>query len=230
MVGKKMNAIVIVAPNKDNFLKYCIPGALRLAEASNAVVVTIREEAYGLKKTSGYNYKIFEKFQVQKLTDKYDRILRLDADIVISPECPNIFALHPEDKLWVTFEDVGSRKKDRRQQMNIVKASLGDIPLWEGGYFNSGVVLTSREHWKLYDIDELTIREIIKLPLGKYKEQSVLNHRARSLNFEIGDMGYKFNHLSMFKENPRDSYIVHVAGKQSGKEKRMRELYEYWYG
>ena len=225
-----MNAIVIIAPNKDNFLKYCMPGALRLAEKSDAVVVTIREEAYGLEKTSGYNYKIFEKFQVQRYTDKFDRILRLDADIVISPECPNIFALHPPDKLWVTFEDIAGHRRSRRQQMNIVKGSLGDIPSWKRDYFNSGVVLTSKKHRELYDLDGQAIREIIKLPLGKYKEQSVLNHRARSLNFEIGDMGYKFNHLSMFKENPRDSYIVHVAGKQSGKEKRMRELYKYWYG
>ena len=225
-----MNAIVIIAPNKDNFLKYCMPGALRLAEKSDAVVVTIREEAYGIEKTSGYNYKIFEKFQVQRYTDKFDRILRLDADIVISPECPNIFALHPEDKLWVTFEDVGSRKKDRRGQMAIAQKALGLLPQWDKGYFNSGVVLTSKKHRELYNLDKRAIREIIKLPLGKYKEQSVLNHRARSLNFEIGDMGYKFNHLSMFKENPRDSYIVHVAGKQSGKEGRMRELYRYWYG
>ena len=87
-----MNAIVIIAPNKDKFLKYCMPGALRLAEASNAVVVTIREEAYGLEKTSGYNFKIFEKFQVQRLTDKYDKILGHSGEITISASSLNILS------------------------------------------------------------------------------------------------------------------------------------------
>ena len=225
-----MNAIVIIAPNKDNFLKYCLPSAENLAGRIGAEVVTIREEAYGFKKTSGYNYKIFEKFQVQALINKFDRILRLDADIVISPTCPDVFKLFSPDKLWVTFEDIAGHRKSRRQQMDIVKESLGGIPYWKKDYFNSGVVLTSKKHGELYNLDVSAIREIVKLSLGKYKEQSVLNHRARNLNYEIGDMGYRFNHLSMFKKDPRESFIVHVAGKQSGKEQRMKELYKYWYG
>jgi len=225
-----LNAIVIIAPNREDMLRYSLPSAEKFAERVDAEVVIIRKEVYRLEKTKSYNYKIFEKFQANRYTNKFERILRLDADIVISPDCPNMFELFSPEKLWVTFEDVGSRKKDRRRQIIIAQEALGPLPHWKKDYFNSGVVFSSDKHWRLYDLDGPTIHETVKLPLGKYKEQTTLNHRARSLNYEIGDMGYKFNHLSMFKGDRRGSYIVHFAGKQSGKIQKMRELYKYWYG
>jgi len=110
-----MNAVVIIAPNKENYLRYALPSVEHFAKKYGHYVEVVTEEAYHFPKKR-YNYKIFEKFQVQKFTEKYDRILRLDADIVMSPKCPDLFKVFPEDKLWAVYEDKGSRRKDRLNQ------------------------------------------------------------------------------------------------------------------
>ena len=226
-----MNAIVIIAPNRENFLEYCLPSVEHFAGKYNVNVEVVREEAYDLKATSHYNYKIFEKFQVNKFTDKYDRVLRLDADIIFSPYCPDLFKKFGEEKIWGVFEDNGNRRSDRRRQMILIQQQLGDLG-WNNGYINAGVILTSKAHVKLYDIDKEYLDLVIPKGLGKFKEQSLINWRIRRFGYELGNMGYKFNHMSKntdSKHRPENSYIVHFAGRQAGKIDKMRKLYKFWY-
>jgi len=222
------NAIVIIAPNKESYLKYALPSVEHFAKKYGHYVEVVTQEAYHFPKKK-YNYKIFEKFQVQKFTDKYDRILRLDADIIMSPNCPDLFDLFPEDKLWAVYEDVGSRQKDRLNQINIIQDQLGRVK-WETGYINSGVILTSRVHKELYNVTEDYLIDVICRGLGKFKEQNLINWRIRKLGYEVGDMGFKYNHMSMTRTNLLDSYIMHAAGIQGTKEFQLRNLYRIWYG
>lgn len=194
-------------------------------------VEVVREEAYDLFVTKGYNYRTLEKFQVNKFTDKYDRILRLDADIVFSPRCPNIFEKFPDDRIWGVYEDSGSRRRDRRRQIVLIQNQLGYLN-WNKGYINSGVILTGQAHKELYNVDEEYLKKMIRKGLGKFKEQNLINWRIRNLGFKLGNMGFKFNHMSKntdSRNKPEDSYIVHMAGRQSGKIEKMRELYKKWY-
>lgn len=224
-----MNAIIIIAPNREYMLEFLLPGAERLADRSGASIEVITRERFGLPKTSGYNYKTFEKFQAGGYTCKYDRILRLDADIVISPDCPDVFELFPPDKLWAVYEDSGNRMRSRRKQIQVIQNALGKIPGWDKGYFNAGVILTSAQHYGLYGLSKREIRGLITLPLGKFKEQNVVNWRARDWGYDIGNMKYKFNHMSKHKGDPAESYIVHLAGKQSDKMERMEKIFTRWY-
>ncbi len=57
-------------------------------------------------------------FRIMKcydLYEEYDRILSLDSDILISPKCPNLFDLIPEECIGTVFEDVGTRSSDRSE-------------------------------------------------------------------------------------------------------------------
>ena len=48
-------------------------------------------------------------FRIMKcydLFDEYDRILSLDSDVILSPHCPNLFELVPNDAIGTVFEDV----------------------------------------------------------------------------------------------------------------------------
>jgi len=98
------------------------------------------------------------------------------------------------------------------------------------GYINSGVILTSRAHKELYNVTEDYLVSMICKGLGKFKEQNLINWRIRKLGYEVGDMGYWYNHMSMARADIIDSYIAHMAGIQHTKEFQLRNLYTQWYG
>ena len=222
------NAIVIIAPNKEDMLSVCLPSVERFAAKHGVAIEVVSEEEYGFKKRNGYNFKIFEKFQVQKFTDKYDRILRIDVDVIFSPDCPNVFDIFDPECIAVVYEDHGRRRRHRRQQMNSVQKVMGEYDA-SSRYFNAGIVLTSKCHSELYNVSKEYLKGVMhKEGMGKYKEQNLMNWRVRNLGYCTVDMGYKFNHMR-FNGNPQDSYIVHFAGRQDGKIDNMKKLYNYWY-
>jgi len=215
-------------------LKMCLRSVRRLALDYNINVVVIDEPKYGFGWERKYNYAIFEKFQAQDYVDLYDRILRIDVDILFNPKCPDPFREFPADKLWGMFEDTGIMMRSRRHEMALVQERLGKIdPPWKKGYFNSGLILASKQHRDLFKLSEKTLNNLKSLGLGRFREQNIINWRARKLGYDIGNMGYKWNHLHKFTKagkDPQKSNVVHFAGKQAGKVQRMRELYKYWYG
>ena len=229
-----MNGIVIIAPNKLDMLKVCLPSVEHFAKKYNVDVQAVTKEEYFLPKVSGYNFKIFEKFQAQHFTDKYDRMIRMDVDIVFNPDCPNIFDEFEPGKVWGVFEDSGNRRRDRRRQIVHIQETMGRIePRWSKGYFNAGVILTDKKHSPLYEVSREELNLHIKKRLGRFKEQNTMNWRARNLGYEIDNMRYRYNHMSKNTDSghrQKDSYVIHFAGKQSSKLSKMRELYKYWYG
>jgi hypothetical protein len=53
------------------------------------------------------------------LLGDFDRVLVLDIDLLIMPNCPNLFQLVPQHMIGTIFEDVGSRKADRLSRIHI---------------------------------------------------------------------------------------------------------------
>ena len=73
---------------------------------------------------SGDNLPHYRILEVADLLDEYDRVLCLDADMIINKDCPNIFEVVPEDKIGTIFEDVGSRKSFCNDIYEIVDGKL----------------------------------------------------------------------------------------------------------
>lgn len=226
------NALVIVSIGRDEYLKYSLPTFEKYCKKNNLELEIIKNNKWNLenKKESkhNYNYINFAKNQVYDCFDKYDRILRLDSDIIISPNCPNIFKITNENYIYGVREDVGSHKKVVNKQIEIVKKSCGDIPNWNEGYINGGVVLTSKKHKEIFNIKDI-IKNIYDIELGGMKEQTYLNWRIKKLGFEINYLDYKFNHVGIFPSNYDKSYIIHFAGRQDGKVKKLRNMYNKLY-
>ena len=176
----------------------------------------------------GADFKILDKshgpvFQrilsLHELLDEYDRIFHIDADIVITKTCPNIFDIVPDNMIGLVFEDKGSRLKNRRRRIRQIKEVYGDNENWSTGYFNAGVLVVSRIH-----------KEIFTRINGKFwgedfgtkamgAEQTHIGYQIMKQGHKCIDLGYQWNHMSMFSEswNGRpsrfDSYIIHYAGK-----------------
>ena len=162
------------------------------------------------------------------LLETYDRIFHLDSDIVINKNCPNIFEIVPYDTIGLVFEDKGSRLKNRRTRIFQIKNLFGDNEKWTSGYFNSGMFIASSLH-----------KEMLTRMKGRYwgenfkvedAGQTHLCYQLMNQGHKHIDLGYKWNHMSMFSEawngsaSRFDSYIIHYAGdgRFSDKEGRSR--------
>ena len=107
------NLIFIVSIGRDNYLKYCLPSVKVYCKKYNIDLKVISTPFYNIPYSFEYNYNTFEKNQVYNHIEGYDRILRLDSDIIINPNAPNFFELDPNN-IYVTYEDVGPRKIERK--------------------------------------------------------------------------------------------------------------------
>lgn len=158
----------------------------------------------------------FEKFQIFDLLDKYDRILYFDADVVISPRCPDIFIEVPPTHVGAFYDSEvtgndADRPEWRSEEIVFFQAKHGDIG-WSKCYFNSGVFVVSRAHKTIFNYAD-------GLSKGKrFVDQTQLNYNAMKGGFLRHDLGPKYNHLAALGRCPKqwasrlNAHVIHYAG------------------
>jgi lipopolysaccharide biosynthesis glycosyltransferase len=203
------------------------------AERIGADFFVINQKKVNCTLTKKVNPILFEKYQIYDLLEKYDRVLYLDTDILVTPHAPNIFEYVPTEKIGGVFEDFGMDMEDRRKKIQEVQHALGDLN-WKEGFMNSGVFVVSKKH-----------REIFKM-IWKYGcydekyEQTNTNWYIRKAGFSnsIVNLDYRFNYMGIMRvyygTDPRDAYFIHYAGGGIyGWIPRLEQVktdYEYFYG
>ncbi len=112
----------------------------------------------------------FEKYQIYELLEKYQRIIYIDTDIIITPQCPNLFQIVPENMFgafivsdYTYFHD-GAIKK--------IQAKLGDIG-WKRKYFNAGVMVISQCHRGIFSPEHGLLKWSDES--GAFYDQTLLN-------------------------------------------------------
>lgn len=169
------------------------------------------------------HYRILK---VRDILEEYDRVLCLDADMLVNKNIPNIFTVVPENKMGSIFEDKGSRKPDRINKILGIQKHWGNVS-WKDNYTNAGTFVLSKEH-----------RDIFLPHNGQYwigwgSADLHMSYMAHKLGFEIMELPFKWNHMTMFSEkwnNNADrfqSYIIHYAGKgvfDSNVETRIEQI------
>lgn len=180
------------------------PSIKAYADKIGADFVVIKE-----KKVSE-NFIHYEKFQIYDLFKKYNRLIYIDTDVIVRPDCPNLFEEVPEYKLGIFNEGrFGSYLPVVRDACVKYKISLEK---WEGQSYNTGVMVLSRLHRKIFVKPEEE-HDIIG-GLAHY-EQPYLNLKIISGGYLVEDIGYKFNRMSLMDkltgENRLASYIIHYA-------------------
>jgi len=193
--------------------KYTLPIHRMFAHKWNAEFRILDDQSYNKSNLNLWNYRtmIFH-----ELLETYDRILYLDSDIVINRTCPNIFNVVPFDTIGLVFEDKGSRLENRRKRIAHIKNVHGGNEDWISGYFNGGMLIVSRLHKEIFTkINGRLWGEDFKVMGGI---QAHLGYQIMKQGHKYIDLGYKWNHMSMFSEpwngSPSrfDSYIIHYAG------------------
>lgn len=162
-----------------------------------------------------FNKYIFWRIlKVNELFDEgYDRILHLDTDVLISRDAPNIFDIVPIDHIGLVYEDKGSRAPERRRRIIDIQSTHGNVN-WTTGYLNEGVLLFSKEHRELFT--PINNSEWVNTINGP--SQGHFGWKIHKHNMKVVDLGYKFNHMSMFSESwngspsRHKSFFIHYAG------------------
>jgi len=152
----------------------------------------------------------YEKFQMFKILSYYDRIIYLDADLIVTKKCPDLFDVVPEDEIGALIESnywMISPDVDHRQRIIEVQKILGNIG-WTNDYINTGVMVLSKRHKWIFDLSQVS-KCVIDL-----REQTQLNYNIKKLGYWVHDIGQKFNKMDFSNPLDRfDAYIIHYAGK-----------------
>ncbi len=162
----------------------------------------------------------FEKTQMGNLLKKYDRVLYLDADIIISPNAPDIFEKYTDRTCMYMLNE--GLHADRSKTIEQITAILPLNKLWpEKSYYNIGVMLMSRES-NLFE--HVNIEDLLKLP-GKVSmyEQTYFNYLIVRNNLKAESLSPDFNRMELFgKDNYLKAYFIHYAGGGFCKHVKLR--------
>lgn len=158
-------------------------------------------------KTMGkHTHPGYQKLEIKELLKKYERVLYIDTDIIIREDSPNLFDVVPKEKVGLFNEGRFVLRSDSFydfcRQVNFNPQD------WDKRYFNTGVLVVSREHSEMFNQPPVEI--------NSFYEQTYLNVMICHLGFKIHDLSYKFNRMSIMDNatgEPRhDAYFVHYAG------------------
>jgi len=158
----------------------------------------------------------FEKLQIYDLLGRYDRILYLDTDILVMPDCPDIFRMVPVKKFGAFFDsEVKDNDADipawRDEEIKYFQRKYGDIN-WRLVYFNTGVMVISKAHREIMNHHRPFHR-------GKrFIDQTQINYNFQKSGAPSFDLGPKFNYLLALNGSRRqfearfENHILHYAG------------------
>ena len=181
-----------------------LPFIYRYAYKCNANVEILDKDIEGLHR----HYRIMRLYD---LFDNYDKILNIDADILIKHDCPNIFNMIDSDTVACIYEDKGTRQEHRRNTIKLIQQIRGNVN-WSYGYINTGFILFSKQHKDIFDYTDKNLWEEPEY------DDIELAYRMHKSNIKIQELSYKFNHMTMFSEawnnyaNRFNSYVIHYAG------------------
>ncbi len=165
-----------------------------------------------IEDTGDYEKNHYRILEVQKLFNKYERLVIIDSDVIIMPGTPNPFNIVDERFIGSIFEDVGSRKVHRQMVIKDIQEEFGGVG-WTDGYINTGFFICSKQHRSIFnDIDG-------KLWYGFGYDDALIGYNIRRYGFIVNELDPKWNFTAMFSEpwndnaSRFDAYIIHYAGQ-----------------
>ncbi len=196
----------------------------------------------GNKQLEKFEYLMYEKFRVKKFLEVYDRIVFVDADVLIMENAKNIFDFVPEDSLGMFLESdvIGGGIAGMPVWINKYKQILKNRNLsfnyvlerdWDRKYWNAGTMVFSGIHKYIFEDDPNTR----VYDYSCFSEQGWINYlisRDKIKMFNItSDFSGWFSSDEPTEQFVLDSWIncsfIHFVG--TNKAKRIKEFLHYYY-
>lgn len=163
----------------------------------------------------------WEKFQVYQFLEEYDRIIFFDTDLIVRGDTPDLFALVPEGSFGA-FNEAPYTGRSSGILETTARAYDIDISKWDGRYFNTGVLVVSKNHRNIFLKPELEI--------DHFYEQTYLNSAFLREKAQIFELDYRFNRMACMdrfaNDHRLDAYVVHYAGVEDPDPRRVYDFIE----
>ena len=217
---KKLITTLVIGEEIESLAKYTIPFMKGYARRVGADFQEMKATKIA-EQLSPY----YEKTQIYDLLDTYDRVLFIDADILIAPDAPNLFDDCPKETVAaVSVEGVYSAVEKEKQSLNKVLGKLD----WNKEYFNSGVVMFPRVHRVLLNRTDGLIEKWIKAKesgtVVGLNDQSVFNYRVNARNIPMHYIDPSFNYTKAWGEfeSRFSKHFIHYAGMKGNRLLRIK--------
>jgi hypothetical protein len=193
-------ATLVIGHKAEALYRLCQPTFQAYARRIGADLRVIRRNRFHGQQVSNY----FGKLELGRLLERYERVLYLDCDVMVSADTPDLFAEVPAETLGVYHEGL---EIDRTEEFARIEARFGRIPGWTTArYFNSGVMVLGRTHRPLFDTPA-------SFEMGTYfYDQTYLNWKAQSLHLAMHSLDRRFNGMYPYVATPEEALIAHYAG------------------
>lgn len=169
---------------------------------------------------------MLEKYQLYDVLGRYARVVFFDADILVQPKTPNLFMIVPPEKIGAVYDCVDNNERNTNRMPSIANAQriLGKIN-WPDGYFNSGVMVLSQIHRKIFKVDP----RLFKIKQKTMLEQGTTNYNIKKNRIPIHKLDRTFNRIAFgsdkgFYEKGKLAYVIHGAGRSS-RTKLMKKFF-----
>jgi lipopolysaccharide biosynthesis glycosyltransferase len=152
---------------------------------------------------------LFQKISLGDLSDNYERVLYLDADILITPHAKNIFDIcNDNSKLYMFNEGVLS---NREKELDLISTRLHKT-IKDKNYFNAGVILFPKNNnflkaIRIHDLEYFVSK-------SGWFDQTYINFKARVNKIPTSFLNREFNRLGKDGDNEKrfESSFIHYAG------------------
>lgn len=223
-------AIVSLRIPRADWVRVTEPSVALYAERHGLDVVNLRSEKLDLsvlKWRRRFRNLHLEKFQLHDLLVHYERVLYLDADVLIHPEAPNIFEQVSTGAIGVVNEQLGAEAPKREQEWHWMQRRLGALDATPGRYFNAGMMVASQTHRPLFAYKNRNFAA------GRWPDQNSLNYYAHRLRLSVEWLGPEWNCMPVFPafhqpEQRRKAWFIHYAGEPA--KAALREDLRYFEG
>ena len=211
----KKRLIVTIMLGKDPSFHFVKKSFKNYAKKVNADFLCITKASSILKPNNNNNNNklffdaLFQKINLGSLSDKYERVLYLDADILITPHAKNIFDVYKDDsKLYMYNEGLFA---DRTSELTLISNRLHQ-PIKDKNYFNAGVILLPNhssflQAIRLHDLEYFVSN-------SNWFDQTYINFKYRFNKIKVSHLSEEFNRMGSSKniDNRFLASFIHYAG------------------
>ena len=184
-----------------------------------------------LEREALLNTKIQE---IYRLLGTYERLVFVDGDMIIHPECPDLFQRVPETSVGATDEGrtdllLTSRTMREKVLFNACRHYRVDLEFDDAKslgksdsyiFFNSGLMVLSRHHRNMF-IPRSTVKRI-----GPWVDMPFVNAMRMATGHPFCDLGFRFNYIGSLAYHrdrpfdPNEAWVVHASGGLSAIEQK----------
>lgn len=173
-----------------------------------------------------------EKLYIKELLKEYDRVLYVDADIIITPDAEDIFETYTDLETLYMFNE--GKLLPRQEVINKITNIMGNVDNWPQVnnmpvYYNLGCMLVSKE-CPLFDIATLDDLQKVCNHI-KYYEQTYVNYLIHREGLKHQDISGDYNRMDVLgKEGYLKANFIHYAGRgytNSSLKREVRFVYDF---